>query len=194
MRTSTALRSGDPQPRTAADATDHRPSIEALVREHIAFVWRVARRLGMAASDAEDTTQRVLMTAARRMDDLVPGKQRAFLFRAVSYEVARANRASRRRREDFSSDAPDPVSDMDPEQLLDQRQAREQLDCILAEMTSELREAFVLFEIEGFGQREIAVALGIPEGTVASRLRRARDQFTRAAQRHGILPSKKGGR
>jgi RNA polymerase sigma-70 factor, ECF subfamily len=195
MLISLALRSSDPPAQAIERATDREPRIEALVREHFSFVWRLARRFGLAMADAEDATQRVLLTASQRLDDLVPGKERAFLFRVVSYEVARANRTRRRRREQFASDLDaDHASDEDPEQLLDQRQAREQLDAILAAMSNDLREAFVLFEIEGFGQREIAAALGIAEGTVASRLRRAREQFVRVAVRHGVLVSRKGGK
>ncbi|MBL8935299.1 MAG: sigma-70 family RNA polymerase sigma factor, partial [Archangium sp.] len=45
------------------------------------------------------------------------------------------------------------------------------------QLTDELREVFVLQEIEGLSKREAAIALGVPEGTVASRLRRARETF-----------------
>jgi RNA polymerase sigma-70 factor, ECF subfamily len=194
MLISLAIRSSDPPTQAIELASDRGQRIEALVREHFSFVWRVARRLGLATADAEDTTQRVLITATKRLDDLVPGKERAFLFRVVTYEVARANRMRRRRREQLESDLDaDQASDDDPETLLDQRQAREQLDAILAAMSKDLREAFVLFEIEGFGQREIAAALAIAEGTVASRLRRAREQFARVAVRYGVLVSKNGG-
>ena len=59
-------------------------------------------------------------------------------------------------------------------------------------MTEDLRTAFVLFEIEGLTQREIGTALEIPEGTVASRVRRAREEFKRIAIRHGVMPSSQG--
>jgi RNA polymerase sigma-70 factor, ECF subfamily len=194
MLISVAIRSSDPPAPALEQAMDRGRRIEALIREHFSFVWRVARRLGLATADAEDTTQRVLLTASRRLDDMVPGKERAFLFRVATYEVARAHRMRRRRREEIESDlGSNQASDEDPEQLLDQRRAREQLDAIFLAMSQDLREAFVLFEIEGFGQREIAAALGIAEGTVASRLRRAREQFARVAVRHGVLVSKNGG-
>lgn len=79
--------------------------------------------------------------------------------------------------------------DANPEHLLEQRRARQTLDAILAAVTLDLRAAFVLFEIEGLSQPEIAEALGVPLGTVASRLRRAREEFTRVAVRRGVLPN-----
>lgn len=193
MSISVAIRSDDPPPRTLGDAPTRSHRIEAVVREHFSFVWRVARRLGLAEVDAEDATQRVLMTASKRLDDLVPGKERAFLFRVVSFEVAKAKRTFQRRREQLAGEfGPDRSTNEDPEMLLSLRRARQQLDAILAELPDDLRAPFVLFEIEGFGQREIAVALGLPEGTVASRLRRAREEFTRIAIRHGVLPPRHG--
>ena len=61
-----------------------------------------------------------------------------------------------------------------PEDLLAARRTLAQLDALLHELPMDLRAVFVLFEIEGLGQDEIAHALDVPKGTVASRLRRAR--------------------
>jgi RNA polymerase sigma-70 factor, ECF subfamily len=169
--------------------------IERLIRAHFAFVWRVARRFGLAAADADDATQQVLLIASRRLEDLTSGKERAFLFRVAAHVATKSHRGRLRRREEMSNDMDrNNAVDGDPEQLLDQRQAREQLDAILAAMSGDLRAAFVLFEIEGLGQRDIAEALGIPEGTVASRLRRAREQFIRVAVRQNVLPARRGGK
>jgi RNA polymerase sigma-70 factor, ECF subfamily len=66
---------------------------------------------------------------------------------------------------------------MQPEQLLDQKRARELLDDVLETMTPDLRMVFVLYELEELSMIEIASALEIPQGTVASRLRRARADF-----------------
>jgi RNA polymerase sigma-70 factor (ECF subfamily) len=62
---------------------------------------------------------------------------------------------------------------------------------VLDQMPLELRAVFVLYEIEELTMAEIAEAVGIPPGTAASRLRRARESFhaivrrLRAAQRRG---------
>ena len=57
---------------------------------------------------------------------------------------------------------------------------------LLAGLTDELRSVFVLYEIEGQTMSEIAELLGMPVGTVASRLRRAREQFEGRLQRHQL--------
>ncbi len=51
------------------------------------------------------------------------------------------------------------------------------MDTVLSEMPTELREVFVLFELEELPVSDVAEVLSIPLGTVGSRLRRARDDF-----------------
>jgi RNA polymerase sigma-70 factor (ECF subfamily) len=60
---------------------------------------------------------------------------------------------------------------------MDQKRLRQMLDGILDRMHPDLRVVFVLFEFEEMNSSEVAEALGIPRGTVASRLRRARALF-----------------
>jgi RNA polymerase sigma-70 factor (ECF subfamily) len=57
------------------------------------------------------------------------------------------------------------------------------LDAVLADMPDDLREVLVLAEIEEQSAPEVAAMLEIPIGTVASRLRRAREAFTKSARR-----------
>jgi RNA polymerase sigma-70 factor (ECF subfamily) len=70
-----------------------------------------------------------------------------------------------------------------PDEALSMRQDRMLLDLALEKLAPEMRAAFVLFELEGMTFSEIAESLGIPRGTVASRVRRARLEFTKAVQR-----------
>ena len=57
------------------------------------------------------------------------------------------------------------------------------LDAIVAELPDDTRPVFVLHELEGMTMAEIASCLGMAPGTVASRLRRAREVFARAVAR-----------
>jgi RNA polymerase sigma-70 factor (ECF subfamily) len=64
-----------------------------------------------------------------------------------------------------------------PDEMADQKRARELLDRLLEHVGGDARTVFVLFEIEGFTVPQIAELLEIPLGTAASRLRRSREQF-----------------
>jgi RNA polymerase sigma-70 factor (ECF subfamily) len=149
--------------------------VEAFVREHYAFVWRVLRRSGLAPADADDAAQRVFLIAAARLDTIASGSERAFLYRTAARVASNAHRSLRRRRETTGFEgAEEPAPLPAPDDLLDQRRARELLDRVLSELSDDLRAIIILFEIEGLRVPEIAEALGIPGGTVSSRLRRAR--------------------
>jgi len=158
--------------------------IERMIRSHFAFVWRVARRFGLGQADAEDAAQRVMLIAARRLNDVTEEKERAFLYRVAQRVTQKLRLASTRRREEqLDYDDAEYVETMSPEQLLEQRQAQAQLDQTLQQLEPDVRMPFILFEIEELTQVEIALALAIPVGTVASRLSRARKQFAQALAR-----------
>ncbi len=162
----------------------------AFAKAHIDFAWRVARRLGLTPTDAEDVAQHALLIVSQKVETISAGSERAFLFRTVANLVSKVYRARRRHREEPEEAAGELVDhESNPHLLLEQRRERQALDGILNALSPALRSAFVLFEIEGLSQPEIAAALDIPPGTVASRLRRAREEFTRIAVRRGILPN-----
>ncbi|MEO8899896.1 MAG: sigma-70 family RNA polymerase sigma factor [Polyangiaceae bacterium] len=90
-----------------------------------------------------------------------------------------------RAREDLDPDAIAAERSPSPsvEELIDHGRARDLLDLVLAEMPDELRTVFVLFEFEELTMAVIAEMLELAPGTVASRLRRARELFERVALR-----------
>jgi len=187
---STALSEPPADADTEAPVVDGADLAPEFARAHIDFAWRVARRLGLAPADAEDVAQHAMLIASQKVAKVTAGSERAFLFRTIQFLASKVHRARRRHREEPEDAWGELVDDAaDPEVLLTQRRARATLDEILSELSPELRGAFVLFEIEGLSQPEIAAALGIPTGTVASRLRRAREAFTRIAVARGVLPS-----
>jgi RNA polymerase sigma-70 factor (ECF subfamily) len=168
--------------------------VEAFVREHHDFVWRVLRRSGLSAADADDAAQRVFITAAARLDTIAQGSERAFLYRTAARVASNAHRTVRRRRETSELEESDEPAELSaPDDLLDQRRARALLDRVLGELSEDLRAIIILFEIEGLRTPEIAEALGIPTGTVASRLRRARAEVEqRVARYRNPQPQRRG--
>jgi RNA polymerase sigma-70 factor (ECF subfamily) len=177
-------------------ATPDARRTEAFVREHYAFAWRVLRRAGLSPEDADDAAQRVFLIATERLADIESGSERAFLYRTSAYVASKAHRSQRRRPEAPGLDEGATLDDAPSlEELVDQRRARELLDRILGELPTELSAIFVLFDVEGLKKNEVAEALGIPPGTVASRLKRAREEIearvtrlTARNRRMGAMP------
>jgi RNA polymerase sigma-70 factor (ECF subfamily) len=165
-----------------------------MVREHLDFTWRSLRRLGLSSDGADDATQRVFVVASQRLSDIQPGSEKAFLFHTAMHVASSARRTHARRREipaDDHAEAPDPAPPAD--ELLDRRRARALLDEALVDLPMERRTVFVLFELEQMSVAEIARMLDVPEGTVASRLRRARQEFQAWVKRFRAKTDGRGG-
>jgi RNA polymerase sigma-70 factor, ECF subfamily len=156
-------------------------ALRRLVEEHYDFIWRLLARLGVASPEVDDAAQQVFMVLVSREHlSIKPGSERAFL-----YGVAlRVNKEFRRHAQSSGralSEAEEIVDrESDVEVIAERSRARQKLDRILDQMPDKLREAFILFELEDMSVPEIAVLLEIPTGTVASRLRRARELFQAA--------------
>jgi RNA polymerase sigma-70 factor (ECF subfamily) len=170
--------------RAAAQAERERHvRITAIVRANHDFIWRLLRRLGLPEASADDATQQVFCIASRRVDDIAQGSERSFLF-GTAVRVASDQRRSAKHRE-RPDDQVVERADLgpSPEDLADQRRARVVLDEVLGEMSIEMRTILVLFELEQMTKGEVAELLGIPQGTAASRLRKAREEFKACVRR-----------
>jgi len=188
--------------RPAADLEDFREAeavpplrarAERLVQAYFDFIWRSLRRLGVPASQVDDSTQKVFIVATQKMRTTHVENERAFLF-AIALRVACEERRTLRRRQevaysDAGDEAPDEVLPLD--ELVEQRRARAILDGIIDAMPFDLRAVFVLYELEEMTAAEIAILLEMPLGTVASRLRRARQSFEGSVAR--LRARRRGG-
>jgi RNA polymerase sigma-70 factor, ECF subfamily len=165
----------------SANATSGRQArMRSLVDEHARFVTRTLRRAGVPRSDLDDEVQRTFITAANRLDDVQPGAERSFLFQVALNIASHARRALARRRELPSDHLPERIEPLGtPEDFTASKQTRRLLEEAVAGMPESLRSVVMLYEMEEMDTHEIAVVLGIPRGTVASRLRRARAQLRR---------------
>jgi RNA polymerase sigma-70 factor, ECF subfamily len=154
--------------------------VRGMVDRYLDFVARVLRNAGTPATEIEDDVQRTFIAVARRLDDVRPGAEAKFLLQVALRVAAHSRRTLARRREVSGDQIPESVDSLaTPDQLTDQKRARQMLDRALGEMKPVLRSVFILFEFEQLNLGEIASVLGIPRGTVASRLRRARIEFRR---------------
>jgi RNA polymerase sigma-70 factor, ECF subfamily len=183
-----AVDSGTAHSRMEADPAHSSPGetsrITSLVEAHLDFVWRSLRRLGVPAAAVDDAAQQVWIVVASRLDDIEPGRERSFLF-GTALRVASDVRRSLAKRREVSELEHRPLVDVHPlaDELMDKKQARVLLDEILEELPLPLRAVFVLYELEEMTVSEMANLLVLPRGTVASRLRRAREEFERVVKR-----------
>lgn len=167
-----------PAERIAAKEVD-RARLERMFNAHHASVWRALRRRGLSAEAAEDATQETFLLATDRLDDIRPESERSFLI-ATALRVAHT--LSRKTvRWDLNEDMDQRLADT--RDTSDERADLQLCDLVLSKVDADLVEVFVLYELEGLTSPEIAELLQIPLGSVASRLRRAREQFRSAAAR-----------
>jgi RNA polymerase sigma-70 factor (ECF subfamily) len=158
--------------------------VTGLVHDHFDFIWRSLRRLGVPLQQTDDAAQKVFWIATQKLQGLDVERERSFLF-AIALRVAADERRWLRRRREVAPSSFEELRDSapPPDELLEQRRARDLLDRILEEMPFDLRVVFVLFELEDMTMFEVAALLEIPNGTVASRLRRAREVFDQQVAR-----------
>jgi glucose/mannose transport system substrate-binding protein len=170
------------RPASAVDAERMR----RLLRDHLGGIARYLGRLGIPPGDVDDVAQEVFLVAASKLEGVAAGGDRAFLYAVASRVAQNARRANIRRTRaheryvDVGAD-----SSATPEELSDQLRTRTLLESVVRDLTPELRRVFLMCEVEGLGLPEVARTLAIPTGTVASRLRRAREAIFERIRRGG---------
>ncbi|HEV3263131.1 MAG TPA: RNA polymerase sigma factor [Gemmataceae bacterium] len=163
-------------------------AFEALVRRHGPMVLGVCRRFLHNQDDAEDAFQATFLVLVRKPASVVPREMVANWLYGVAHQTAiraRAADAKRRRRERQVVVMPEPeaVSQARPDDLLPL------LDQELSRLPDKYRVAIVLCDLEGKTRKEAARQLGWPEGSVSSRLARARVMLARRLTRRGVILS-----
>jgi RNA polymerase sigma-70 factor (ECF subfamily) len=155
----------------------------ALYDAHFAFVWRTLVRFGVPQASAEDAAQEVFVTLYRRLPDYDgTTPMRSWLW-GMCRRVAQTQRRGQQRAERRAETARPPAPAPSPDAALERKQAADFVQEFLDGLPEELREVFVLIEVEGLSAPEVAAALSVKVNTVYSRLRLARERFERAGAR-----------
>lgn len=173
--------------------SEHR-AFEELLSEHLDALYGCALRCcGGRTADAEDLFQDAVLRAFEHVGELrQPTASRAWLFTILARTNLNRIRARRRRAELLSSDLEEHEFERalaawqggpQPDESADLALTRDRLAAALDGLDEQLRPVVWLSDVEGFRQREVAEMLGIPEGTVASRLFRARRRLREALRR-----------
>ncbi len=169
---------------------------EDLVRLHTRRVYGICYRFTGSDSEAQDLTQEVFLRIFRTV--------KSFRMEEGSFATwtARVTRNLlidhyRRTRQDRATDSiedqlprvevsPNSISQVSarPDALVGCREKQELLQAALAKLSPELRETVILRDLQELEYREIASVLGIPEGTVKSRLNRGRAELARLLRKH----------
>jgi RNA polymerase sigma-70 factor (ECF subfamily) len=162
-----------------ADAT-----VRRAVAEHLDLVWRVLRRSGLSPADAEDAAQDVFWIFARRLDSVPDRARRAFLVSSALRVAADRRRSKWHRVVETGLESDEQVSvALGADERIDLQRAAQLLDRALSALDPQDRAIYIMAELEQLSRTEVAEALAIPKGTVASKLRRARDAFELALRR-----------
>lgn len=161
--------------------------VESIHESHADYVWCSLQRLGVHPADLEDALQEVFVVVYRKLASFDGSSRLSTWLFGISMRVASAYRRKayrRRERTVVDMEATAGASSLDgPEDALVEQQSRRRLAEVLDELEPARRAIFVMFEIEGIGCPEIAEQLGLPIGTVYSRLGAARVDFSKAALR-----------
>lgn len=162
-------------------AATTRERLDAAYLAHHEAIWRTVRRLGVSPEVAADATQQAYLIAAERVETIFLGSEKAFLYSTALRSARGIERKNRAAELVAEPDALQSAFGGPPGDVTTRHAAADFLGRLLGRMDPALVAIFALYELEGFSSPEIAEIVGVPLGTVASRLRRARAKFKRAA-------------
>ena len=169
---------------------DH-AAFRALADRHAAYLLRVATSLVGSEPDAEDVVQQTLVGAYKGLAGFRGGSSVKTWLTGIAVRQAARWRRTRSRDKALSlspgsADDEGPGGGFGPQTPSSAAAVESRIDAeaILATLSSEHRQVIVLRELEGLSYEEMADTLGVPRGTVESRLHRARAELKEALRRY----------
>ncbi len=179
----------------AATPNEPPPTPESVFRDYAPRIYHIARRLVGNDADAEDITSDVLMQVVRKLHTFRGDSALPTWLHRITVNAAlahREKRANRQKRETGSWDEealeaiaadgsapggaklPRPTDQQPVDQLALAAEQRAVIDQAIARLPDGFRELYVLADVEGLPNAEIADMLGLSVPAVKSRLHRAR--------------------
>jgi RNA polymerase sigma-70 factor (ECF subfamily) len=168
---------------------------EDLVKTHTRRVYSICLRFTSREQEAQDLTQEVFLRVFRTVKSFRAGEGSftVWLTRLTrnllidNYRRTKSERVTDSIEEQLPMLEEKTAIESRTDAMLAGREASEVLQGALAKLSPELREAVILRDLEGMEYREIAGALGVPEGTVKSRLNRGRTELARILRRQKVV-------
>lgn len=169
---------------------------EDLVRTYTRRVYSICYRFTGRESEAQDLTQEVFLKVFRNVRSFRAGEGSFGVWLARLTRNLLIDHYRRTKQERATASIEDQLPMLEEraaiegrtEAVLAGREASEALQKALARLSPELRETVILRDIEGMEYREIAQVLGVPEGTVKSRLNRGRSELARVLRQMRVVP------
>ena len=155
------------------------PGFEQVFLPHLDAAYNLARWLLRNDQDAEDAVQEAYLRAYKAFSRFRGGDGKAWLMtilRNVCYTTIKKAR-SRETPEPYDEEIHQSAGQSEIREAFRQKANAETLQCALEKLPDEFREIIVLHDLEGLAYKQIAVVMGIPIGTVMSRLARARGRL-----------------
>ncbi len=179
--------------KTTAAASSRSPAFEAEALSYLNALYSTALRLTANRADAEDLVQETYLKAFRSADRFEPGTNlKAWLFTILHNTFLNTRRTAGRESITAEPDeierlAVQPEAADSPEQILLRKTLDVDLQAALDSLPAVFREAVWLRDVEELSYAEIAQVVGVPVGTVMSRISRGRRMlYERLAARTGI--------
>lgn len=161
-----------------ADRRSEAPTIDEIVSEYSAAVFRLARSIVQDASLADDVTQETFIKVWRNLDSFRGDSSRRTWVLRIAHNTAVSTLRTIRDSATDPVHLPDAYEPIGTIRVVEGRIAADQLTAALATFDDLTRGIVVLREIEGMSYDEIADALDVPVPTVKTRLLRARRRLS----------------
>jgi RNA polymerase sigma-70 factor, ECF subfamily len=162
-------------------------NLETIYQRHADFVWRNLLRMGIPDDDVGDAVQDVFLIVHEQLERFEGRSALSTWLFTICRTVAHRRRIrNRREREQLTDGDLEMIIDLraDVGRAFEHSRDLTLLTSILERIEAEQRNVFILFELEKMTGQDISLLLGIPLGTVYSRLQLARTAFRQALSRH----------
>jgi RNA polymerase sigma-70 factor (ECF subfamily) len=179
---------------SAAESVEIAPpsfDFDSVYEEHFSFVWRMARRIGVAEESLDDVCQEVFFVVHKRLDQFAGRSSLKTWVFGILHNVVLVHRRSLGRKSPTHRSAtpaidPETLADANasPYDRLSTAEAGHIARRLLDGLDEDKRTILVLVEIEEMSVAEVAKAMNVNVNTAPARLRAARKQFTQAVNRY----------
>lgn len=164
---------------------------EELVKSHLRKIYNLCYRFTGRSSEAEDLSQEVFIKVFQTLKtyDEAQGAFHTWLNRVARnhlvdhYRRTKKDRATSSLEDEVGVMEQRPDAGPPPSDRVETREQREWLQTGLGQLSPDLREAVILRDLNDLDYEEIAAVLGVPQGTVKSRINRGRLELARVLKR-----------